>query len=385
VVEFETVPLNNFPAGVGFVNSRSGLFFFVILGSLLLGACGQGPVRNVNVGDQIAFYDFSQPNTFEEGIYTNARLRIENGIYRINLTEGDNELWWGQWGDTLRDVVIDVDVNQLSELNENAYGVMCRVRGNVGQEIEIDPALAEIAENDEATDEATETVEATETATEESDATETATEEAEADATVEADETESATEEADATEAVEEDAAAEETEAATETVEEEAATEAAEATESITQATEDATAEPTDEATADAVETAESTEQATAEATLEFGASQSSGVQVSNGDGYLFLIQGTGSYGIFRSRNRALTPLVNWTASSAVRVGPGRNHIRAICAGNYLAMYVNDVFVAEANDDAFLEGQVGLVASAANRLGIDVEFDNLQISAVNAG
>lgn len=332
------------------MSNRTGLLAVLSLVSLFLGACAQGPVRGFNPGDQIAFYDFSEPNTFEEGAYTNATLRIQDGVYHIRLSEGDNELWWGQWGDSLTNVVIDVDINQLSELNENAYGVMCRVRGSVGQEIPVDPTLAAIASEDEHTPEATEaaTIEATD---------------AEATSVSPGDEaTEVATEEAETTET-----STDETETAATEVETEAADEATEAA-------------ATEEASAEAIETA--TEEI--EPTLALGASQSSGVQVSNGDGYLFLIQGSGSYAIMRARNRALTPLVNWTASSAVRVGPGRNHIRAVCVGDYLAMYVNDVFVADATDDSFAGGQVGLAASAANRLGVDIEFDNLEVRVAQA-
>src|SRR5690606_4675164 len=103
---------------------------------------------------------------------------------RIRLEQGDNELWWGQWGDTLADVVIDVDVQQTSERNENAFGVGCRMTGAVGQAVELDPTLAAIASGEAATEEAVEsaTEEATEAATAEvtEEATEEATETAEA-------------------------------------------------------------------------------------------------------------------------------------------------------------------------------------------------------------
>ena len=55
--------------------------------------------------------------------------------------------------------------------------------------------------------------------------------------------------------------------------------------------------------------------------------------------------------------------------------------MRAVCAGNYLALYVNDQFVGDATDDTYTSGQVGLAASAANRLGTRIDFDNLTISA----
>jgi hypothetical protein len=86
-----------------------------------------------------------------------------------------------------------------------------------------------------------------------------------------------------------------------------------------------------------------------------------------------------------RSRGRSVTPLVNWTSSSAIQTGPAANRIRAVCMGDYLAMYVNGTFVGDATDDTYTVGQVGLVGAAASRLGLQVDFDNLTVSAANEG
>jgi hypothetical protein len=272
---------------------------------ILLSACqSKGPLRQVSKGDELTFYNFSAPGTFEEGTYGLATLRVNDGVYRIDVQQGDNTLWWGQWGDPYDDTIIDVDVEQITERNENAFGVMCRVRGSVGQPRAAEPDLLAIVE---------------ETATPEDDVED-------------AGEAGAETEEADATAAAEPDV--EETQ--------------------VSEGTEEA-------------------EQPTTEPSY------------GEGDGYLFLIQGTGSYAIMRARGRDVVPLVNWTTSEHITVGPGRNHIRAVCDGNYLALYVNEQFLADATDDTYSSGQVGLVASAANRLGLRVEFDNLSVSAVSTG
>lgn len=258
----------------------------------LLAACGpRGPLRSFTTGDELAYYSFDRSGDFEQGTYGPASLLVRDGVYRIDVREGDNELWWGQWGDAYGDVVIDVDAVQRSQRNENAFGVMCRVRGHVGQPVDAAGLSTE------------------------------ATAEATADAT--------------------------------------------------------AIAEPTDEATAS------TTAEATADATRETAAGTV--LEAASGDGYLFLIQGTGSYAIMRARGRDLTPLVGWQTSDAIRVGPAENHLRAVCAGDYLALYVNDVLVADTTDDTYQSGQVGLAASAASRLGARIEFDNLTVKAASAG
>ncbi len=236
---------------------------------LLLVACSSGPEREISVGETLLERDFSESNSFEEGIYTNASLRIDDGRYLIRVNSGDSEIWWGQWGDTLDNVVIDVDVEQISEREEAAWGVACRLRGKVGQQMESEPllellALGEAGQEDDGPDVALE---------------------------------------------------------------------------------------------------------------------PPAVAAIANGDGYLFLIQGSGNWGIFRARGRDVFPLSDWTASDLVQRGPGaRNHLRAVCADDYLAFFINEEFVAEVEDNSFANGQVGLAATSFNRLGVEVGFENLVVS-----
>lgn len=272
---------------------------------LILAACQpSGPLRQFTAGDLLASYDFTEMGSFEVGIYDAASLQFVNGAYQIDVTQGDGTVWWGQGGDDYDDVIIDVDTDQLSQRNENAFGVMCRVAGSVRQIDTVDPTLAALME----------------------------------DATPEA--------------------------------------------------TSESTAEATTEATAESTPVAESTLEATAEMTVEAlptplltATPQPTRATISAGDGYLFLIQGGGMFAIMRSRDRDLTPLVEWKSSEAIHKGPGENHIRVICVGDYLALYVNDQFLGDATDSTYTTGQVGLAASAATRLGAQIAFDNLTISA----
>jgi hypothetical protein len=323
------------------------LAWITLLGSVLLASCSAaGPVRQFEKGEELVFNDFSETDSFEQGGYEGARLQIADGVYRITVTQGDSTFWWGQWGATYDNVVIDVDVNQLSERNDNMYGVMCRARGAVGQPVTPDPILEAIMEAGEAEDNAP-------AQSDEEVAPADATDEA----TVEV--------EADATEAATEEAQDEADDEATEEAETSSANE--------DEATEEATAEVTEEAI-------EATEEATAEATED-----ASSTVVNNGDSYLFLIRGDGGYAIMRARGRDIQALAGWGTTSAITQGPGQNHIRAVCIGDYLALYVNDTFVADAIDDAYNQGQVGLAAASVDRLGVVVEFDNLSISQANPG
>ncbi len=64
------------------------------------------------------------------------------------------------------------------------------------------------------------------------------------------------------------------------------------------------------------------------------------------------------------------------TFSPAVNLGFAANHIEAICQGSHLALWVNGVLVAEATDDQFASGEIGLIASSSKDIGIEIHFDN---------
>lgn len=279
----------------------------LVLAGLVLAACGTAaaPVRTFVKGDEVAYYDFSEPNTFEEGTYGEgaARLQIRDGVYHIVVTEGDSEIWYGQWGDTYQNVVIDVEARQVSEGENTVYGVMCRMRGRVGQPAEAETTPEALVETTgEATPEAT-------------------------------------------------DVGAQR-------------------------------AAPDQEATAEATAPLRRAGDPTPITATE--AARPSELNINNGDGYLFLVEGTGRFAIMRARGRNVVPLVDWTSSDTIRRGPAQNTIRAVCLNDYLALYVNGAFMADAIDDTYTSGQVGLVAAAASRLGVTVDFDNLTVSEARA-
>lgn len=317
-------------------------WILLTLSALLLASCqslgSSSPVKSFVKGDEIAYYDFSEPGSFEEGTYQDATIRLEinDGAYHIDNAEGDSELWYGQWGDTLKNVVIDVEARQTTEATGTMYGVMCRARGTVGQVASLqDKDLETLAsENSLSSGELIASAAETLTAAE---ATAEATSEATSEATAEA----------------------------------------------TSEATAEATAESTSEATAEATSdaTAEATSEATAEATAE--ATPSLTINPNNGDGYLFLVRGDGNFAIMRSRGRSITPLVDWTANSAIKPGPAENRIRAVCMDDYLAMYANGTFLGDATDDTYSQGQVALADAGSTRLGVQVSFDNLSVSEAN--
>ena len=99
-----------------------------------------------------------------------------------------------------------------------------------------------------------------------------------------------------------------------------------------------------------------------------------------SGRGYFFLISGDGHASIRWSDGRSLRAIVAAFPSQHVKQGQARNRIRAVCVGDYLALWVNGEFVAEARDRRASSGAVGLagvMSYAGERLS--VVHDDLRV------
>lgn len=101
-----------------------------------------------------------------------------------------------------------------------------------------------------------------------------------------------------------------------------------------------------------------------------------------DGDGYYFLISGEGYFTIRQGVDgiggevRALIP---WSRSGAIQAG-GFNRLRAVCIGDYLALYINGEFVANLRDDTLSRGFLALAGAVAGADGrVNVEFDHLTV------
>lgn len=104
-----------------------------------------------------------------------------------------------------------------------------------------------------------------------------------------------------------------------------------------------------------------------------------------NGDGYYFLISGDGYGTISYGHGDEIEPLVGPTQTNAVNKGQGINTIRAVCIGDYLALYVNGNFVLDTRNSTYTSGYAGLAAAtnpsdnAATPATVEVTFDDLKI------
>ena len=66
--------------------------------------------------------------------------------------------------------------------------------------------------------------------------------------------------------------------------------------------------------------------------------------------------------------------------SRAINLQKAKNHLTAVCQGDMLTLYVNDVEVGSFTDNAFSEGLIGVSVSTFDIKGAGVEFDDVAVS-----
>lgn len=97
---------------------------------------------------------------------------------------------------------------------------------------------------------------------------------------------------------------------------------------------------------------------------------------------YRLVVAGNGFAGITKRAKGTVTVISapKLTRSPAVNRGQASNHLKAVCQGNQLSLYVNDQLVAQATDGDFPGGDVGLLASADKHPGVEIHFTNFVVT-----
>lgn len=99
---------------------------------------------------------------------------------------------------------------------------------------------------------------------------------------------------------------------------------------------------------------------------------------------YSFDISGDGYYAVRRrdeTDGGSWTRITeDWLQSSAIHQGASTNRIKIVAQGSHFTFYVNDQQVAEADDDTYRSGAIGLNAGSFHEPGVRIGFDNLVIT-----
>ena len=99
-------------------------------------------------------------------------------------------------------------------------------------------------------------------------------------------------------------------------------------------------------------------------------------------DFYLFTIRSDGYYAIFKMYQGSENFLTGdgYQFSEAINTGMSTNHLTVLCAGEGLALSVNDTFLTSVEDGSYMVGDVGLVAGAFSEVDVNAYFDNFEVS-----
>ncbi|MBW7884608.1 MAG: SH3 domain-containing protein [Caldilineaceae bacterium] len=102
--------------------------------------------------------------------------------------------------------------------------------------------------------------------------------------------------------------------------------------------------------------------------------------------GYGVFVSADGEYALFRIIKKPegeignnYEPLVDWTASAAIKQGYVTNHLRIECTGNALVLYINDELVDVAQVEGEIEGDIALAAVSFTEETAEVHFEDLVI------
>jgi serine/threonine protein kinase len=100
-----------------------------------------------------------------------------------------------------------------------------------------------------------------------------------------------------------------------------------------------------------------------------------------DGDGHYLSISGDGYYSIWVNYGLDWVALLDWTPSDAIQRGNATNHIRAVCDGPALSLFVNGQHLATVEDTTFAGGDIALTATSYEGTATKIVFDDVVVYA----
>jgi hypothetical protein len=93
---------------------------------------------------------------------------------------------------------------------------------------------------------------------------------------------------------------------------------------------------------------------------------------------YRFLVSPNGNYVIGARLDGKWVDMPRWMMSEYIEKGYNTNHLKVVCKGNQIEVYVNGHFLTSVVDDSFADGYIGGMIGT-NEPGAHVAFDNLKV------
>jgi len=97
---------------------------------------------------------------------------------------------------------------------------------------------------------------------------------------------------------------------------------------------------------------------------------------------YRFLVSENGYYLVDALLNGRWNTLRSWTKSAFINEGNSTNHLKVVCQGSQIQLYVNEQHLTTLTDDSFAEGYVGMIAYTPEG-NSRVAFDDIRVSSLD--
>lgn len=100
---------------------------------------------------------------------------------------------------------------------------------------------------------------------------------------------------------------------------------------------------------------------------------------------YAFNISGDGYFQIRKRTAGDFRNVVRWTRTRFVNQGNATNHLRLVCQGDEISVYVNGHHLATVQDNDHRRGRIALAAGSNEAGDLRVAFDNLVVRRIGGG
>jgi len=97
---------------------------------------------------------------------------------------------------------------------------------------------------------------------------------------------------------------------------------------------------------------------------------------------YRFLISANGNYLVGTKLDGKWTELQKWTMSEYVGKGNSTNHLKVVCKGSHIEVYVNEHYLTTVIDTSFAEGYIGGIIDTPEP-NTHVAFDNFKVYSLD--
>jgi len=97
---------------------------------------------------------------------------------------------------------------------------------------------------------------------------------------------------------------------------------------------------------------------------------------------YRFLVSEDGYYVVGTKTKDVWTVLQDWKKSAFIKEGNNTNHLKVVCQGSQIEVYVNGHHLATVTDDSFAEGYVGMIVDTPEP-DARVAFDNIKVYSLD--